>query len=115
MMGELGNTAIVRFDLTTNQATTIANVNAKGDWPGTIIVDQAERFAYITYLGWSGISNITWGGAGRRVDIDPASPTYGQASTIMVDAGEVFPIALDPTGSRLIIGGGSAYVILEID
>jgi hypothetical protein len=33
----------------------------------------------------------------------------------MVDAGEVFPIALDPTGSRLIIGGGSAYVILEID
>lgn len=65
MMGELGNTAIVRFDLTTNQATTIANVNAKGDWPGTIIVDQAERFAYITYLGWSGISNITWGGAAR--------------------------------------------------
>jgi hypothetical protein len=40
----------------------VAVVDSQGDWPGMVIVDGAERYAYVSDLGW--------GGAVRRVDID---------------------------------------------
>ena len=39
----------------------------------------------------------------------------GQVEVVVPDVGEIFPLALDPTGSRLIVGGGMAYVIFEVD
>jgi len=114
-VGELGDYTVVRFDLVTEEATTVAVVNSQGDWPGTIIVDQAEQFAYVSELGWGGTYGGTRGGAVRRVHIDPTSPTYGRVEVVVPDVGEIFPLALDPTGSRLIVGGGSAYVIFEVD
>ena len=114
-VGELGDYTVVRFDLVTEEATTVAVVNSQGDWPGTIIVDQAEQYAYVSELGWGMTYGGTRGGAVRRVDIDPTSPTYGQVEVVVPDVGEIFPLALDPTGSRLIVGGGMAYVIFEVD
>jgi len=39
----------------------------------------------------------------------------GQWSAVVPDVGEIFPLAPDPTGSRLIVGSGMAYVIYEVD
>jgi DNA-binding beta-propeller fold protein YncE len=114
-VGELGDYTVVRFDLGTGEATTVAVVDSQGDWPGTIIVDGAERYAYVSELGWGGTYGGTRGGAVRRVDVDPVSPTYSQVQVVVPDVGEIFPLALDPTGDRLIVGGGGAYVIFEID
>jgi hypothetical protein len=48
----------------------VAVVDSQGDWPGMVIVDGAERYAYISELGWGGTYGGTRGGAVRRVDID---------------------------------------------
>jgi len=112
-VGELGDYALVRFDLTTNQTTTVAVVESQGDWIASMIVDQAEQYAYVSEQG-AGFGGAR-GGAVRRVDIDPTSPTYGQVEVVVPDVGEIFPLALDPTGSRLIVGGGCTNVIFEVD
>jgi DNA-binding beta-propeller fold protein YncE len=113
--GELGDYAVARYDLAAETTTIVAVVDSQGDWPGTIIVDEAEQYVYVSELGWGGWYGGTRGGAVRRVGVDPASPTYGQVEVVMPDVGEVFPLALDLTGSCLIIGGGMAYVIFQVD
>ena len=113
--GELGDYAVACYDLAAETTTLVVVVDSQGDWPGTIVVDETEQYLYVSELGWGGWYGGTRGGAVRRVGIDPASPAYGQVELVMPDVGEVFPLALDPTGSRLIIGGGMAYVIYEVD
>ena len=54
-------------------------------------------------------------GGVKRIDLDPASATYGQVEVIVSDAGELFPLELTPGGDSLLVGGGMAYVILEVD
>lgn len=114
-VGEPGDYAVVRFDLATDETTTVTIVDSQGDWPGNIAVDADERYAYVSEQGFAGIFGGTRGGAVRRVDIDPASPTYGQVTLALPDAGEVALLAFDPTGSTLLVGGGYTYLIYEVD
>ena len=115
MVGELGDSAVVRFDLATGEATTVAVVDSKGEMASTIVVDQAEQFAYVSEVAGDGGWGWQRGGAVRRVHIDPTSPTYGQVELVVPDLGEIHVLALDPTGTRLIVGGGGSYVIFEVD
>lgn len=97
------------------QLTPAAVAGSSGDWPGNITVDSEERYAYVSEQGYGGIFGGTRGGAVRRVDIDSASPTCGQVTLVRPDAGEVALLAFDPTGSTLLVGGGYACVIYEVD
>jgi len=115
MVGEMGDNPVVRLDLATGEAATVAVVNSKGESPGTIVIDQAEQYAYISELGGEAIASWKRGGAVWRVHIDPTSPTYGQVELVVPDVGEIWVLALDLTGTRLFVAGGGSYAIFEVD
>jgi DNA-binding beta-propeller fold protein YncE/plastocyanin len=112
---EFGDFALVRYDLGTDQYETVGVIYSRGDWPANVAVDDEGRYAYVSEQGWGGWSEMGRVGGVRRMDLDPASPTYGQVELVLSDAGELFPLELAPDGHTLIVGGGMAYVILEVD
>ena len=107
--------SLVRYDLGTDQYETVGVVYSRGDWPANVVVDDEGRYAYVSEQGWGGWSELGRAGSVRRMDLDPASPTYGQVDVVLHDAGELFPLELAPDGDTLIAGAGMAYVILEVD
>jgi DNA-binding beta-propeller fold protein YncE len=114
IVGELGDSALVRLDLATGEATTVALL----EWnavPGPVVVDQAEQYAYVSEVGDDSGWGWKRGGAIWRVHIDPSSPTYGQVELVVPDVGEIWVLALDPAGTRLLVSGGGSYVIFEVD
>jgi DNA-binding beta-propeller fold protein YncE len=117
MVGEMGDSALVRLDLGTGEATTVAMVDSRGEMARVITVDWSEQYAYVSELGGE-VTGGWWkrGGAVWRVHINPTSPTYGQVELVAPDIGEIGVLALDPTGTRLIVSvGGMSCAIFEVD
>lgn len=113
--GEFGDFALVRYDLGTDQYETVGVIYSRGDWPANVVVDDEGRYAYVSEQGWGGWSEMGRVGGVKRMDLDPAAPTYGQVEVMLSDAGEFFPLELAPGGDTLIAGGGMTYMILEVD
>jgi sugar lactone lactonase YvrE len=107
--GELGDFHLYSIDIPTGSKTLIATLEEAQDAPCDITLSPDERYAYVyDHIG-------SWVGAGVwRVDVDPASPSYGEVVSMARWIGELQHAEFLSDGRHMVISRGDLNQMLSL-
>jgi len=108
-VGELGDFQLWAVDVPTGTTTFITTIQEAQDAPGDITLSPDERYVYVYDQLGSNIGAGVW-----RVDVDPASPTYGQVVSLARRIGELQHGEFTRDGKHLILSHASASRMISL-
>jgi PKD repeat protein len=107
--GELGDFHLYAIAVPTGTTTLITTLEEAQAVPGDVTLSPDERYAYIVDTPGN------WIGAGvRRVDVDPASPTYGEVISLVSWIGELQHGEYTSDGRSLVMSNAQMNQLMSL-
>jgi len=107
--GELGDFHLYSIDVPTGTTTLITTLEEAQAAPGDVTLSPDERYIYVVDTPGN------WIGAGvRRVDVDPASPSYGEVVSLASWIGELQHGEFTSAGRNLVMSNAQMNQMLNL-
>jgi len=108
-VGEMGDFQLWAVDLPGGAKHLVATIGEAQDAPGDITLSSDERYVYVYDQPGSNAGAGVW-----RVDVDPASPTYGQVVSLARWIGELQHGEFTADGEHLILSHANAHRMISL-
>jgi DNA-binding beta-propeller fold protein YncE len=107
--GELGDFHLYSIDVPTGTRTLIATLEKAQAVPGDVTLSPDERYAYVTDMPGNWIGGDVW-----RVDVDPASSSYGEVVSMARWVGELQHGEFTSDGRNLVMSNAHVNQMLNL-
>jgi DNA-binding beta-propeller fold protein YncE len=108
-VGEMGDFQLWAVDLPGGAKHLVATLEQAQDAPGDITLSPDERYVYVYDQLGSNVGAGVW-----RVDVDPASPTYGQVVSLARWIGELQHGEFTADGEHLVLSHANAHRMISL-